>query len=143
MNNVSLLQPKHLDFENLAFVDANVTLTGVAPSIGSLRTISNDLTANQTLGGAIDFSQIHIYRQLVVEVTNKNSITSVNLGNAQIASVKVGEAGVAAIQLIAPKAGSVNTGNAPVVAILANSATDVNHNYNGTTAIAPSDYCTT
>ena len=136
LNNVTITSTHTLDFENLAFVDANVTYTGVAPGIGSLRTISNDLTANQTLGGAVDFSQITSIDNLVVAVTNKNSITSVNLGNAQIASVKVGEAGVAANTIDAPKAGSVNTGNAPVIAIIATSATNVDHNYSGSAALA-------
>ena len=136
LNNVTITATQTLDFENLAFVDANVTYTGAAPSIGALRTISNDLTANQSLGGAINFSQITSIDNLIVAVTNKNSITSVDLGNAQIASVKIGEAGVAANTIDTPKAGSVNTGNAPVVAIIATSATNVDHNYSGSAALA-------
>ena len=136
LNAVSVTSTHVLDFANLAFCDNNVTLTGVAQGIGSLRTITGDLTANQTLGGAIDFSGLTSVDDVVVEVTNVDSITSVNLGNATMATLKVGDAGTSAMQIEAPKAGSVSTGNVAVTSILANSATDVNHNYNGTTAIA-------
>ena len=93
MNAVSVTSTHVLDFANLAFCDNNVTLTGVAQGIGSLRTITGDLTANQTLGGAIDFSGLTSADDVVVEVTNVDSITSVNFGNTTMATLKVGDSG--------------------------------------------------
>ena len=136
LDDVSITSTHVLDFEKLAFCDKNVTITSVAQDIDALRTITGDLTVTQSAGGAINFNQLTSADDVSVTVTNKNSITSVDFGNASFASLKVGQAGVAANTVDAPKALTINVGNAPVIQIDGDSATDIDHKYNGATALA-------
>ena len=136
--DVSVTSTHTLDFANLTFIDADLTIIGAAQGIGELRTISNDLTVTQI--GAIDFSDLTSARDVQViaaegTVTNVNSITSVDFGNATLRSLKIGAAGVAAHTIDTPSAGSIITGNAPVIQINGNRATNIDHNYTGSTAL--------
>ena len=137
--DVSVTSTHTLDFANLTFIDADLTITGAAQGIGELRTISDDLTVTQI--GAIDFSDLTSADDVQViaqegTVTNVNSITSVDFGNATLRSLKIGAAGVAANTIDTPSAGSIITGNAPVIQINGNRATNIDHNYTGSTALA-------
>ena len=139
LDDVSLTSTHSLSLPKLTFIDADLTIIGVAQGIGELRTITGDLTVTQI--GAIDFSFLTSANDVQViasegAVTNVNSITSVDFGNAKLNSLRIGAAGVAANTINTPKALTVKTGNAPVIDITATAATDIDHNYNGTAALA-------
>jgi hypothetical protein len=139
LDDVSVTSTHTLDFASLTFIDADLTIVGAAQGVGELRTISNDLTVTQI--GAIDFSDLTSADNVQViaqegTVTNVNSITSVDFGTATLGSLKIGAAGVAGNTIDTPKAGSIVTGNAPVIQINGDSATDIDHNYTGSAALA-------
>ena len=140
LNNVSVTSTSALDFEAMTFVDANLTLTGGGADITECRTITGNFQSTEI--GEIDYSYLSSVGGTVKIIagdagaTNVNSITSIDFGTATFSDVSVGLAGTAANTINAPKAVSVVTGNAPVILIDADAATDIDHNYNGTAALA-------
>jgi hypothetical protein len=140
LNNVTVTSTSTLDFENMTFVDASVTLSGGGADVTELRTVTTNFQSTEI--GAIDYSYLSSVGGTMKIIagdagaTNVNSITSVNFGTATFSDVSVGLAATPANTINAPKATSVVTGNAPVITVTANAATDIDHNYNGTAALA-------
>ena len=130
LDDVSVTSTSVLDFEAMTFVDAHLTLSGGGADITECRTITGDFVSTEI--GAIDYSFLSSVGGAVkIIATNVNSITSVNFGTATFNSISVGAAAVASDTIDAPKATSVVTGNAPVLTVTANAATDIDHNYDG------------
>ena len=133
LQDVSVTSTSVLDFESMTFIDANLTISGGGADITETRTISGDFVSTEI--GEIDYSYLSSVGGAVkIIATNVNSITSVNFGTATFNSISVGLAGVASDTIDAPKATSVVTGNAPVITVDADAATDIDHNYTGTLA---------
>ena len=143
LNNVSITSTSVLDFEAMTFVDANLTLSGGGADITECRTITGNFQSTEI--GAIDYSYLSSVGGTVKIIagdagaTNVNSITSVDFGTATFGSISVGLAATPANEINAPKAGMIKTGNAPVTVIVGTSASDIDHNYTGDTALASLD----
>lgn len=139
LNNVSITSTSTLDFEAMTFVDADVTLSGGGADITELRTISGDFQSTEI--GAIDYSFLSSVGGTLriiagdAGATNVNSITSVDFGTASFGTISVGASGTFDHVINAPKAGMIKTGNSPVVHVIGTSASDIDHNYTGDTAI--------
>ena len=139
LNNVSITSTSTLDFEAMTFVDADVTLSGGGADITELRTITGDFQSTEI--GAIDYSFLSSVGGTLriiagdAGATNVNSITSVNFGTASFGTISVGASGTFDHVINAPKAGMIKTGDSPVVHVIGTSASDIDHNYTGDTAL--------
>ena len=126
VDGLSITTTHSLELPNLSFIDANYVISGgVDINDAALRTISGNLTSDQI--GAIDYSQITSVADVAIVVSNKNSITSIDFSNADVESLKIGQTGVGADTVDAPKALSVKTGTSSVTTIIANAATEIIH----------------
>ena len=140
LDNVSITSTSVLDFEAMTFVDANLTLSGGGADVTELRTISGNFQSTEI--GAIDysyFSSVGGSMRIIAGdagATNVNSITSVDFGTATFGTISVGASATFDHVINAPAAGMIKTGNSPVVHVIGTAATDIDHNYNGDTALA-------
>jgi len=125
LSGLSVTSNTPLTFTNLTFIDEDYTIVGVDQDDPALRTISGNLTSNQS--GAIDYTQITSVGDVIIEVTNKNSITSIDFSNASVKSLKIGQTGVGSNMVDAPKATSIKTGTSSVTRIIGDSATTIIH----------------
>jgi len=126
VNGLSITTTHSLELPNLSFIDANYVISGgVDINDAALRTISGNLTSDQY--GDIDYSQITSVGDVAIETTNKNSITTIDFSNATVKSLKIGQTGVGADTVDAPKASSIKTGTSSVTTIIGTAAVEIIH----------------
>jgi len=139
LNDVSVTSTSTLEFSDMTFIDADLTLSGGGADIAELRTITGDFQSTEI--GDIDYSFLSSVGGTMKIIagdagaTNVNSITSVDFGTATFGSISVGASGTHNHVINAPKAGTIKTGNSPVVHVIGTSASDIDHNYNGDAAL--------
>ena len=131
---LSITSSHALSLPELTFLDDDYVINGGVDNNGNgvddaeLRTITGNLTTNEY--GVIDYSTVTSVGDVIVEVTEKNSITRINFGSTSMNRISVGES-LAFGTIDAPKADQI-TFVASATTIIADDATLINYNYNGT-----------
>ena len=123
---VSITATQVLDLSSLAFVDDDVTITGVSQNIEGLKTITGNFVIDYgKVAATLDLSDLtSIGGDVTIAVSTANSATAVNFGSLDVSgSVETGVVGSKSNSF--PSAISVKTSNAKYISITANVANEI------------------